>query len=1285
MFTFPHNQRNKTKQVKKGTRVLYTLPSSLAKTRVTNPTSGKLIKVFGGTWKDMISSGKWAPDLKSGKLKPLKKLTFKTPRTRQQSKSDREKLRPIHENEVNGVLVLQAKVFTNPSDYVKFYADMRKPTVDALTERFEQVGQFRAQLTCKAIFNPVVISGDTTIALEDDPRPFYLNSEFEPIRNVEAIENFYDEAVRVQTDLIETIKTSRSGLVFKIVESFDVNMSRYNAQRGGSYFKVLDASYDRRLRSAGVVNIKSDDQMCFPRAVYASQHPVKANPNRECHYKDWVSAYDCSMLSYPTTFSDIAKFEVANKINIYVHQFDVGTGKTQLVYPSNMRTHFKRIDTFTCVDLVLLQSAEKKHFCPCNSLKVRALYYKQMKGSNVIKPWCRACARVIPTVNGYWKHIESCWSRDVQQVMLPSQEKKFVELKGLGQKRKRLPVVCYADFECVILPEDEKKGKRTRLAGSHVLSGFSLVTASPTIPDLETQVTRHGENCVEEFFHEIEKLITRYHSRLQRHRTNMVLTKEQWREHEQATECYLCTMPFNDEKPSLKKVRDHDHESSEFLGSAHSKCNLYDKGCQDFNIFFHNLANYDLHLIFKTLREYLENSKNPNIRVVPETEEKFKTLSIKLKNIPMTIRFKDSFKFMARSLDSLVSNLRKSESPFYNLRKHMNGFTKDEVDLLTRKGIYFYEHADNFEQFELTELPTQEQFFSKLTQKGVSDDEYAYAQQIWKVFRCQNRWDYHDLYLKTDTLLLADVFESFRTVSMENYKIDPAHYISVPSFAWDAMLLLTKDEVSQHGGLELITDMEKYLFVENGLRGGISMISNRYSKANNQYMEDYDPSQEDKFIKYLDMNSLYATAMTDSLPLNTYSWDKNPGSVDVMSIDDHADMGCFLEVDIDYPDNLHDEHNDYPFLPERMTPDNISAYTRKLRAKKTGRKSDSEFKACEKLIPHLGARRNYVLHYRNLKQALQNGLVLIKIRRVMWFKQCRWMKSFIDFNTVKRTQASEVNNVFEVEFYKLMSNSVFGKTMENKRKHSDMKMTREEHPGDVGRTEKYMSMMNLRSFPSIYHGMLFFQFKKPCVVLDKPIQVGMAILDLSKTYMYDFYYRELKAVYGDRVKLIFTDTDSFCVEIKTKDFYQDIRDGKKEDLYDLSAYPKDHFMYDAKNRKVLGKMKDETKGVEIREVVGLRPKMYSCDLGESRSMKTHKGVPSSAMVVGEEQKLKHEHYKECLESETPVDVGIFSIRSFGHNLHTLQSTKTGLSGDDDKRSQIDKYSSYSWGHYALRE
>ena len=432
-------------------------------------------------------------------------------------------------------------------------------------------------------------------------------------------------------------------------------------------------------------------------------------------------------------------------------------------------------------------------------------------------------------------------------------------------------------------------------------------------------------------------------------------------------------------------------------------------------VLFHNLEGYDSHLFVKSLggeiscipktdEKYISFNKyikiNDNTRndeevrliqavrksnwtreeiaeMVDWTDEEIDQVlnltdeecgTTKLKPETLEIRFLDSVKFTLKSLDGLVKGLGPGQ--FKSLEKGMG-----DNKLLKKKGVFPYEFMTDFKKLNVNKLPPKSKFHSRLNDSNITDEEYEHAKNVWGEFNCKTMRNYHDLYLKTDVLLLADVMENYRNVCIDNYGLDPLWYYKAPGLAWDAALKISKIE------LELITNPDMYLMVENGIRGGISTIMKRYAKANNPYANDFNHKKENTYIQYLDANNLYGWAMNQPLPVDEFEWMEKPELQNWNNLG--GGKGCILEVDLEYPKELHDNHNEYPLAPERLRVNKV-----------------------DKLIPNLNNKEKYVIHHKNLKQYLGLGLKLIKIHKGVKFNERTWLKDYIQLNTDLRTKGT---------------------------------------------------------------------------------------------------------------------------------------------------------------------------------------------------------------------------------------------------------------------------------------
>ena len=417
---------------------------------------------------------------------------------------------------------------------------------------------------------------------------------------------------------------------------------------------------------------------------------------------------------------------------------------------------------------------------------------------------------------------------------------------------------------------------------------------------------------------------------------------------------------------------------------------------------------------------------------------------------------------------------------------------------------------------------------------------------------------------------------------------------------------------------------------------------------------------------YLDANNLYGWAMSQKLPEKEFDWltEQQLQNFDVTQIPDDAETGYILEVDLEYPAEIHDLHSDLPVAPEqrKVVEDELSPYSAELKTK-----LQLKGRPQPKLVPNLYNKTKYVIHYVNLKQYMRLGVRLLRIHRGIEFHQSYWLKKYISLNTEKRKQA---RNAFEKDFFKLLNNSIFGKTMENVRGRTNLELVNDER-----RLKKITAKPNFNRVHIFNEDLTAAHCLSTKIELNKPIYVGFAILDLSKTLMYDFHYGYIKQKYGQNAQLCFTDTDSLLYDIKTKDIYADMQ--QDSTYFDTSDYPTDHFLHSVVNKKVLGKMKDETAGKPIKEFIGLRSKMYSMTYGGGVEKKTAKGIKKSTI----RQSLRHAMYKDVLFQEMVTQATMRVIRSLSHQLYSMVCNKKALSPFDDKRYVLnDKFTTRAHGH-----
>ena len=1064
------------------------------------------------------------------------------------------------------------------------------------------------------------------------------------------VNEIYGEMLdEIEEEIQKVEQAEGSGWVFLEVENLTLHTDIWDPIKASSY---IDLPKELKNKKA-IVNMKNkDNNKCFLWCILRALNPKNEHPERiNEDLKNKENTLNMEGITYPVSLKDINRFEKQNPdISISV----LGYSKDEKIYPL-------RISKFTKVKkederkhnivLLLIKDGDNSHYCYVKNES--ALLTSQVNNHKSKIYFCLNCLNGYDTPEKLEKHKEYCGEEESIKINMPPPDT-YIKFKNYLYSE-RAPFTIYADFESLVKPLDTcepnpnksytlKYQKHEPVSFVYYIKSFN---ESVYKSKLRSYVKENEEDpdTIDVFINWLEedvKIISELGNE------PMKITPEEQEQFNQASKCWICGKLLN----LQDRVRDHCHFTGRYRGAACNICNLKYRKPNNISVFFHNLTGYDSHLFIKKL-----NTTMGTIDCIPNNEENYISFSKTIitgeytdkkgviKNKYFKIIFKDSLKFMASSLEALVNNL--PDGALNNLEKY---FTTVQVKLLKQKGFFPYDYMDNIEKLKDTKPPPQEAFYSKLTGKGINNYNYNHVLNVWKTFKMKTFKEYLEIYNITDVLLLADVFENFRDICLKNYGLDPVYYYTAPGLAWDACLKITGIN------LELLSDVDKLLMIEKGIRGGISIISNRYGKANNKYMKDFNIKKPSKYLMYLDANNLYGWAMSQKLPVHSFKWMSNKEIENIFNnqiVQVWKKTPCILEVDLEYPEELHDLHNDYPLCPERVECD----------------------KGVKKLIPNLRNKNNYVVHYKTLIQYLNLGMELKKIHRGIKFIECDFLKPYIDKNTNLRTQAK---NNFEKDFFKLMNNSVFGKTMENIRNRVNVKLV------DTGEQfKKLTAKPNYESRKIFNENLVSVHMKKTSLTMNKPVYLGMSILDLSKSLMFDFHYKYIKPKYGKQAKLLFTDTDSFLYEIQTEDFYKDIS-GDVKDRFDTSDYPKGHpsGIPTGGNKKVLGMFKDEAAGKIIKEFVGLRAKLYSYKMDEGKENKRCKGIKKAVV----EKSITHGDYKTCLETGKEQLRKQNIIRSYEHTLYTEEVNKIALSAADDKRYLLkDSFDTLAWGHHRIKE
>ena len=977
----------------------------------------------------------------------------------------------------NNVIIYKLKVL-NHDDPLKQMILLKERKTFLLNKRLILLKGIKCNETLEVKFEKLGSEGkmiEKSFSFTSRPQVIMNKNEIES-----ALENMRSD-VEVRID-----RFTMEGSGWSVIDllNHDLHVNKYDPLVARSYIKLPDEIQNKRA----TINIQNSDDKCF---IYCLGRALDPTPEKNKlervskHLKAVCESLGLNNIKIPVSEKDLPNIE--NQFNISINLFSYSDSD---IYPIRLTqsTASKHID------LLITSNSETNHYVWIKNFN--RLCYSITKHKTK-KFFCKHCIQHFASELILEKHMEDCIVLTKCQSIEMPVEGETTKFKSFRETVK-IPFVIYADLESLLekltattssqtetisttlqSPEQDKTEKLQKHTACSY--GYKVVCCYDKSMSKPFKMYR-GLNSVNKFFSDIFEEEKEILDKLKQFKnTPMNLSSEEKNHHENAESCYVCENNFTSEN---RKVRDHCHVTGNYRGASCNKCNLGMKLTKTIPVIFHNLKGYDSHLLLPELGKF-----NKKISIIPNNMQTYMSFSVGNKTSYfdkkagkqvdreyMNLRFIDSFGFMASSLSQLVVDLKQGGLDKFKKVSEEFGYDVELTELMTRKGIYPYSFMDSYDKFDIDPLTLiKSNFRSDLTGEDISDEDFEFYKEICNKFNIKTLGEYHDLYLKSDVLLLSDVFENFRETCFQYYKLDPAHYYSAPGLSWNACLKMTGIE------LELISDVDMYLMIEKGLRGGMSVISHRKSEANNKYMTSYDPEKPSKYITYLDANSLYSWSMIQYLPYGGFKW-IDPEMFDLNNVTSESETGHILEVDLLYPKEIHDANNDYPFCCEHKISENdmLSPY-----AKFIADKHELTSGKSSKLIDSMNNKTKYVIHEMNLKQAVDAGLILTKIYRVIEFKQKPWMKDFIDFNINKR---KESKNEFEKGFFKIMCNATYGRTLMNLRKRQNISLI-----NDATKLNDCVKKPDFISSKIFNENLVAVHNIKQKLYMNQPIYVGFSI------------------------------------------------------------------------------------------------------------------------------------------------------------------------------------------------
>ena len=1102
---------------------------------------------------------------------------------------------------------------------------------------------------------------------------------------------------------IEKIETQGSGLVMRYITNFDIRFYVPCLAGGCQFANKFDTLQKFSYAKKFLVDVTPENtNRCFLYALAAGKI-LQENPKLAENLKalqlvvnNYIRVNFTSSrlkgIEFPFHIKETFKLEKRLKaLNIAVNIWTIADSQIFTLYQSKMPWNVTR------VDLLLHQSESDSaighytyitsagRFLKCvKNLCLTSKKKHRFSRERRLWAYCDKCASIFTTIKQFKSHVYRCKNPNGQKIAY-AQKGEVVEYDSSARRQCKVPYIGFLDFEAkmekVTCEENYKRNncENCREGGPvrrcnhsereiHIQSPmtYSFYIFGSNGKMLYEKTFSSDNGVMEDFFKMLqncEEVLKEKHNEFKQlhwsKRLNEIFRCE--------THCWICGKVFVPGDTKYKPVPDHCHITpptfneeekcleSKYLGAAHAMCNFQRQSPKHIPIYVHNFMSYDSNFILKHLDIV---NKKTQIKCMPYNSNKLRTLTLN------KWKFLDSYQMLSGSLADLVNNLSQDEHEF-SLVKQGLSLNLNEINLCTQKAAYPYEWVKSVKQLKsVVDYPPFESFYSELKGDNISKLKYEEGKKLYKTFKFKNMLEYTEFYCKLDTLLLAEVMFSFRKTIYDAFNLAIENYISLPQLSFDACL-----KTLSGSPIEKLHDPAMVTMLEKNIRGGVSFVNNRHEKV----IDD-----KNECMLYIDANNLYGWAQKMFLPTGNYKWvpSNKIKKLDWLAMKPDQLEGFIIEADLHFPKKIHRKLDNLPLAPEHETInyDSLSPFSKRIQKNLLGKARAYRYKQV-KLVTSLKRKKRYVLHYLNLQLYLKLGVKVKKIHNVMSFQQRDVLKTFINFASKMRAQSK---TKFAMDLWKRLSNSLYGKFIQDVRKYSKVLFVDNEKK--LGRL---INNVYFKDVTKINKNVCMVHMHNEKLKLDRLYAIGFTILELSKFFMYTMWYQIIKPRFGKNASLILTDTDSFVIKFTNHSKPEALE--KLKDVMDFSNFPKDSSYFNDTVKKVPGYFKDEYPTGLIREAVNVRSKCYYLDVkpdplfkSETKFLEPHivcKGISHNVSC-----KFPIQLYKSCIYSKKSA---IFStmvrIKAKKQKIATTAVTKQTMSSGDDKRFQTCSIHSHPYG------